>query len=202
MIALVPVKLKNEYNRLQNFESEISDIVPNDFDREHPIFADKNTQIIDSLNITHGLLCDPTVKVDNLDPMDRHQSNRSTMLDTYNPKAGTNPSDTAPCLSPNQYFSQRQPHPSDGTDASGSNYTNWTSTPVPLITQTYGYIEARPSRFLQCQLGANWENTSATVATDNTFPTGITDEQMAELFGSPDIGFSQNEGSFNFEDLL
>jgi hypothetical protein len=181
MIALAPMELKNACDRLQSFESEVPNILLNDLDGERSDLADKNIQIIDSPNNTYGLLSDLTVKADNLDPIDRLQSNRSTILDTYNPN------DTVPYLAQNQYFSQPQPQSLDGTDTSGSrsNYENWTTTSVPLITQTDGYIEVRPSIFSQSQFGVNWGNTSATV--DNTFPGRITDEQMAELFRSADI---------------
>lgn len=215
------MELKYARDRLQSFQSEVPDITPNDFDIEHPVFTDKNAQIIDSWNNNYGLLSNPTAQADSLallsrpaktinchqgqkpdlDPVDRHQSNRLTILDTYNPRAGTDPNDTDPCLAQNQYFSQPQPQPLAGTDASGSNCEKCTSASVALGRQMYDYIEARPCNFLQSQLGGNWGNTSETTR-DNAFPSVITEEQMAELFGSADIGFSQNEGSFSFKDLL
>jgi hypothetical protein len=207
MITLLPAGLKNARDRLQHFESEVPDIAPNDFDGEHPVFAEKNNQVIDSLNNTYGLLSDPTVRADDLALLsrpaktDRHQSDRWTTLDTYNPKAGTDPNDMVPGLAQNQSFSQPQTQSLDGTDASGSNYENWTSTSVPLSRQTYEYIEAQPRNVIQSQPGLNWGNTSTTV-TDDTFPSGITDDKMAELFGFADIDFNQNEGSFSFIDLL
>jgi hypothetical protein len=197
MIALAPMELKNACDRLQSFESEVPNILLNDLDGERSDFADKNIQIIDSPNNTYGLLSDLTGKADNLDPIDRHESNGSTILDTYNPN------DTALYPAQNQYFSQPQPQPLYGTDASGSrsSYETCTTASVPLITQTDEYIEARSSIFLQSQLEANWEYTSATVM-DNAILGGITDKQMAELVGFADVGFNQNEGSSSFKNLL
>lgn len=186
MIALLPMELKNARDRLQNFESEIPDIVPNHFDGEHPDFPDKDTQVIDSVNNYYTLLPDSTVKAGPAGP------------------AGPEPNYAAPylaCTHQTQYFSRPLHRSFYTTVAPENNAENWPTASVPSSTQAYEYIEARPGNFLRSQLGVNLESISATVS-DSPLPGVISDEQMAEILGSVDICFGQSRGSFGLQDLL
>jgi hypothetical protein len=217
MIALLPVELEKARERLQNYESEVPDIVPNNISVETSILPDENIQAID-LPDSCGVLSGSAVKADSLsqrtktssykqeqqpgiNSIGNQQGDKLEFPEIYNPEAGMDASVPTPRLThitQSQYIKQPEPQSLYGADTAGSDYETWAARSPPSCTQTYEYIEARPFNLLDNHTGGNWGATF----TDGTFPSGITEEQVSEIFASAEMDPGQVGGVFSFGDLL
>jgi len=181
--------------RLQNYESEVPDILPINIIVKTSILMDEGTRathLLGSCDVLSGSVVKPDSLLQRTETRSYHreQQPRINSIDNqhgdklefpeiHNPGAGMDASDASvPTLRPthiaqsqSQCFSRPESQCLYWASITGSNYETWASRSLPSCTQTYEYIDARHFNLLDKHTGGNWGVTF----TDRAFPSGITE---------------------------